>query len=244
MGGHSAPGGVASANWQEWTIGQALGKASGGAPVLGMPLVTLGQISKMVSGYFTGDWLTPMRDIMKTAQDPNGWTEYRTYKASEICTNCTVLSIKADIVYENGTRADVSHGLYLHHHASLNMGLHNQVNWVNMCANKDTTYSGINLQRFAPKMIPMGQILALAAVDEYTNYFTAKDGKTNSGFTLNPDDVVFSMTEVVNYANHEQKIYVQLDIDYVDGQPEKEASYTSMSFTGSKLLACSANGFL
>jgi hypothetical protein len=110
------------------TIGQAIGFLTGGNPGMGMQLITLGQISNLAKAISTGkDYIVPLREILNAPQDPNGWTSHRTFKASELCQDCTVLSVKSDIVYENGTRADVSRGLYLHHTASLNIGLHMNV---------------------------------------------------------------------------------------------------------------------
>jgi hypothetical protein len=34
------------------------------------------------------------------------------------------------------------------------------------------------------------------------------------------------------YAKHDQKVFVQLDIEYVDGKLEKESVLTSLTFTG------------
>jgi hypothetical protein len=31
---------------------------------------------------------------------------------------------------------------------------------------------------------------------------------------------------------HEQKVFIQLDVEYVDGKLEKESSFTSVAFTG------------
>jgi hypothetical protein len=151
------------------TISQAIGLWTGGPPALGLQAITLGQISKLISSYWTGDYITPLREIIDAPQDPSGWTSHRTFKGSDLCRDCTVLSVKSDLVFENGTRADISHGVYLHHTASLNMGLHVNVNWINMCSSSQTTFNGINLQNFIPREISGGGILSLGTVDEYKN---------------------------------------------------------------------------
>jgi hypothetical protein len=224
-----------SKNWADMTIGEAIGKLRGGSPALGMPGITLGQIMKAITSFGTRDFATAMKDIITAPQDPNGWTLHRTFKAKDLCQNCTVLSVKSDLVYENGTRVDISRGVYLHHHASLNMGRHTDVYWINQCPNRQTTRFGINFQDFIPRVIPSIHILALATVDEYTNYFTSKDGKVQSGLPVNTDDNVYMMTEAVNYAKHDHEIFIQLDVEYVERRLEKETTYTSLSFTGGKL---------
>jgi hypothetical protein len=157
-------------DWAHMTIGEAMGLLTGGKPGMGMPLVTLGQISNLLSALWTGnDYVAPLKEIVTASQDPHGWTSHRSFKGSELCQDCTVLSVKSDIVYENGTRADISRGLYLHHTASLNLGLHMNVNWIRMCPNSQTTWNGINVQDFMPREIPSGGILSLGTVDEYSN---------------------------------------------------------------------------
>jgi hypothetical protein len=152
------------------TVGQAIGKVTGGNPGMGMQLITLGQIYNYISTLWTGgDTTEPLKAIINAPQDPNGWTAHRTWKASDLCLDCSVLSVKSDIVYENGTRADISTGIYLHHTASLNLGLHMNTNWIRMCSNSQTTWGGVNLQDFVPKEIPTGGILSLGTVDEYSN---------------------------------------------------------------------------
>jgi hypothetical protein len=137
---------------------------------MGMQLITLGQIYNYVNARWNGgDTLKPLKEIVNAPQDPNGWTSHRTWRASDLCQDCSVLSVKSDIVYENGTRADISRGIYLHHTASLNMGLHTNTNWIRMCSNSQTTWGGINFQDFMPKEIPSGGILSLGTVDEYSN---------------------------------------------------------------------------
>jgi hypothetical protein len=230
--GSASSSSTSSKTWTDMTIGEAIGKLKGGSPALGMPGITLGQILNAVKSFGTGDFAMSMKDIITAPQDPNGWTLHRTFKASDLCLNCTVLGVKADLVYENGTRVDISRGVYLHHHASLNMGKHTDVYWLNQCPNSQTTRFGINFQDFIPRLVPSVQILALATVDEYTNYFTSKDGKIDSGLPVNPDDNVYMMTEVVNYAKQDHKIYIQLDVEYVERKFDKETTYTSLSFTG------------
>lgn len=46
--------------------------------------------------------------------DPNGFIVSLTVREG-LCTNCTVLAGKADITFDDGARADVSRGVYLHH---------------------------------------------------------------------------------------------------------------------------------
>jgi hypothetical protein len=47
--------------------------------------------------------------------DPNGYSMMKSLAANALCKDCTVLAGKMDVVFETGTRADISGGVYLHH---------------------------------------------------------------------------------------------------------------------------------
>jgi hypothetical protein len=47
--------------------------------------------------------------------DPNGFSTMRILSNDSFCSNCTVLAGNINIIFENGTRADISNGVYLHH---------------------------------------------------------------------------------------------------------------------------------
>jgi hypothetical protein len=56
----------------------------------------------------------------KTAMDPAGITTMRVLPDS-MCSDCTVLSGRIDAVFDNGTRAGFSDGVYLHHAVVMNL---------------------------------------------------------------------------------------------------------------------------
>jgi hypothetical protein len=178
-GGHGAHGAAPATiptNWEDMTIAQALGLLTGAPPAMGMPLVTIGQVKNLMAAVWNGNMTNALKDVLQTGQDPNGWTTHRTFKGSEVCQNCTVLSARSDVVFENGTRADISHGIYLHHVASLNLSPHTMVNWIAQCPSSQTTFNGIDLQKFLPKQMAVpGGILSLGAVDEYSQVDTPSD---------------------------------------------------------------------
>jgi hypothetical protein len=234
MGHSSAPvNSTAPKNWTDLTISQAISSWTGGPAPMGLFGVTLGQLWRFFSGIWTNDYAEPLKEIMSATQDPNGWSLQRTFKANELRQGCTVLSVKSDLVFDDGTRADISKGIYLHHTASINMGMHANVNWLNQCTNGQTTFNGINFQDYLPReLVGPTQLLALGNVDEFNQYYTSKDGRIKSGIYVNEDDILFMMNEAVNYAKADQKIYIQLDVEYVDGKMEKETTFTPLSFTG------------
>ena len=64
--------------------------------------------------------------------DPNGFSQMRVLSDGALCTNCTVLAGKMDIIFENGTRADISGGVYLHHVITIDLNKKN-IAWVSGC---------------------------------------------------------------------------------------------------------------
>jgi hypothetical protein len=55
------------------------------------------------------------------AMDPNVFPFSRTMYGG-ICSDCTVLGAKTDIVFEDETRADIINGVYLHHLIAMTTG--------------------------------------------------------------------------------------------------------------------------
>jgi hypothetical protein len=65
--------------------------------------------------------------------DPNGFSQMRVLKDGVMCSNCTVLAGKMDIVFENGTRADISGGVYLHHVITIDLTKQRKA-WLSGCS--------------------------------------------------------------------------------------------------------------
>jgi hypothetical protein len=71
--------------------------------------------------------------------DPNGFSAIKLLSKGAMCTDCTVLAGKLTVVFENGTRADVSSGVYLHH--AITIDLNKQPDgFVTMCPTNVTAF--------------------------------------------------------------------------------------------------------
>jgi hypothetical protein len=102
--------------------------------------------------------------------NPNGFSVMK--MVSGFCKDCTLLSGKSVVVFANGTRADTSAAVYLHH--GIVMDLSNEEGFVSTCPG--------DLKQNKPTPLPMSTFLG--AVDEFTQYFMTPDGKFDSGFYL------------------------------------------------------------
>jgi hypothetical protein len=123
---------------------------------------------------------------MGLSMDPNG-TPFSMMANAGYCTDCTVLAAQVDIVFENGTRADIANGVYLHHLVAGMMGNSTGKGsgaWIDMCpkpkgASKPSGLAGL-LGSLGGAATAGGSFVG-GAVDQFIDYFTSVDGKINSG---------------------------------------------------------------
>jgi hypothetical protein len=205
----------------------------GQASAMGLPQVTVGQIMQSMGYVFSGDYENAMKSMINATMDPNGMNVVSTYQASEICTDCTLLAAKTDLVYDDSKRADVSTGVYLHHLTSLNLADKPVAAWLNLCPKSHTTFNGVDYFASIPETVvgPL-QPIAMATVDEYTQWFTTPDGKFPSGHYLGTKDRFFLQAEAINYLKTPQNIYIEMDLEYVQGKAGKHATFSPISVTG------------
>jgi hypothetical protein len=169
------------------------------------------------------------------AMDPNGFPFTRTMDGG-FCTDCTVLAAKVDIVFENGTRADIANGVYLHHLVAMTTGK-TQPSWVSMCpgnSSRPTLSSGLGGLAGGLKLdsLPGGAGFVGGAVDEFTDYFTTPDGKINSGYYIPVNSKAMMSGEVINYLKESQTVYIRLDLEWVPGKQGTDAIKTPLNVEG------------
>jgi hypothetical protein len=129
---------------------------------------------------------------LQNGMDPNGISYVRNVDGG-ICTNCTVLTTKADVVFANGTRADISSGVYLHHVIFMHIGK-SQEQWVSACP--EITNSSIT----PPTTKSANPVASFAggAIDEFTDWFATKDARKESGYHIASKTSFLMQAELVN----------------------------------------------
>ena len=169
-----------------------------------------------------------------TARLATAWT---------VCSNCTVLAAKADVVFENGTRADVANGVYLHHVISSLAGK-TQPQWVSTCpmGAAASPPAGMDLSKLIPGGLDLSKLdisklrggagFVGGAVDEFTDLYTTPDGKFDSGYYVPPGVRASMSGEIINYLKEEQKVYIQFDLEFVPGHVGQEAVKAALSVEG------------
>jgi hypothetical protein len=188
----------------------------------------LGDVGSILSGSF--------------AMDPDGFAFGKQLDGG-FCTNCTVLAAKADVVFENGTRADIANGVYLHHVISSLAGK-KQPQWVSFCPAGSSASSppGRDLGKLIPGGLDVNNLdlsklrggagFVGGAVDEFTDYYTTRDGKFDSGYYIPPGVRASMSGEIINYLKEPQQVYVQFDLEFVPGHVGQEAIKSSISVEG------------
>lgn len=161
--------------------------------------------------------------LAQKPMDPNGFSVTRIFKSGSMCTDCTVLGGKMTVVFENGSRADVERGVYLHHAISIDFDKQQQ-GWVTPCPKNGSVADTVTKQS-------VGGIFIGGAVDDFTQLYTTPDGKFQSGYYVGKNDFAMQ-AEMINYRKEEQKVYMQIDLEYVPGKQGGEAQQSVLSAVG------------
>jgi hypothetical protein len=213
---------------QKQDTGKAHGHGGGGMMSLGIPQFTREDFTKVFSLAMSGEFTAAFAFMLNHAFDPAGTSLVRTMSEG-ICSDCTILSSRADLVFEDGKRADIAGGVYLHHLNVLNLGIKDVYNWIDMCPSVSEYFSFLK----PPVSGPMPfQPLAVAGVDESTQFFTSLDGNFKSGYYVAPTDSFLLQFEAINYNKEAKDVYIQIEEEHVPGRIGKQATFSPVSALG------------
>jgi hypothetical protein len=166
------------------------GMHGGGSDISENGPVTMFDIFKLFSGL--------------TTMDPNGFVFMRRVTTPN-CKDCTVLRGRVIASYENGTRASVGHGVYIHHAFLVD---------VTKKAFEDVS----NCKDILASMTPfLG-----ADMGEHYQYFTSPDGMFPSGYYLK-DSTMVLQAELINYKTTPQTVYLDVEAEYLPGKVGQDA---------------------
>jgi len=145
------------------------------------------------------------------------------YVSRGMCGNCTLLSGRLLLRYKDGSPALPSNGVYIHHFLSFDIA--------------------------KPRKNPIeGGVLGGVPFAEFVNsgqdsgdsdtLFTSPDGKYNSGFHLTRPRLLIQY-DIVNYNPTAKDIYIDVEIEYVDGIQGKDAGQILKGVNGTPNLSTS-----
>jgi hypothetical protein len=135
------------------------------------------------------------------SMDPSGtgWNSI----AGDFPKDITVLKTSTSIVLEDGTKADISNGLYLHHLLYFDP----------LKPSPDM----VSCEEYPTRRFPMSLFMA-GSEDIGGSIFTTDNAKLNSGYYIAPLDPIVMMGDVVNLNNETRLVYTKADIDYIPGK--------------------------
>jgi len=149
------------------------------------------------------------------AMDPNGQAGVVTLSEG-ICKGCTILSASFLLTNEDGSQAKPANGIYIHHFVSYDAGK-TASDPISGC---DGGFPGVN----AP-FIDRGEDSGVT-----DTIFTNPNSTTKSGYHMNSGSIVVQY-DMVNYNPGTKNIYVNLEYEYKNGQPGKDAGHALKSVT-------------
>jgi hypothetical protein len=159
-------------------------------------------------------------------------------KGSDFCGSegCTVLAGKIHLNFTDGTKADVSKGVYIHHVLTYDTSKKQPSFW---SCNADGTTS-VSMDGMGAGFVGAGDDNANAPF-----MYTSKDGAFKSGFYVGPQDSIIATVVLVNYNKEAKDVLVAYDLEYVPGKAGTDVQTSLISATqcgGGRRIATSKTG--
>jgi hypothetical protein len=156
-----------------------------------------------------------------------------------IPSNAAILSGRLDTIFEDGSKADASKGVYIHHLLVADVG--------KTSAPFALCPGGHNQKSFVPWLSShivesIGAGLIQAGNDQVASptIYASPKGPLNSGFLTGFDDTFLLEAEIVNYNKENTTIYMQMEVEYL---PEIPADYLDASALVFSATGCSSPGY-
>jgi hypothetical protein len=139
-----------------------------------------------------------------------------------LCTDCTILSGKPGLAFEDGTSTTPESGFYIHHI------LTGELTEPGVMAVSQCDYPTANVSQVPDLLVHPFFRGFLGEGEDNTDtgiMFTSPDGKMNSGFQMGHSQKVLVQADFMNYTNRTTNVYLTIDLEYVDGHVGKLVSY-------------------
>jgi hypothetical protein len=155
-----------------------------------------------------------------------------------VCNDCMILAAQADMVFLNGTKADIGSGVYGHHIMTTDIGRSM------IRAPVSTTCNGISSSfgGGSKKKRQLGSMFGFPASpliakggEAFRQIFAALNSTVKSGFYIAKNDAMFMSAEIVNYDPVPKELYLSLDVEYIPGRP---SGYLDVGLGGISVQGC------
>jgi hypothetical protein len=160
--------------------------------------------------------------------DPNGQGMSLRIPKGTFCggNDCTIISGMVGLQFEDGTPADVSKGVYIHHILASNANKKVEP-FVSQC---DTTGDVQTIRRPALKSAGF-----VGGSDDNINdptIYGTRDASIEGGYWLGKGESLSVQADLVNLEKKEKTVYVTYDLEYVPGHVGADALGSLISVTG------------
>jgi hypothetical protein len=149
-----------------------------------------------------------------------------------LCTDCTVLSTRMGLEFEDGTVAGPEKGVYVHHLYAFD------VSKKGIITSLPCDFDNVNKTAGATfdPMIPIAPF-AVQGEDNGDSaiLYTTQDGSFDSGFYVGRNDKFLLNSDLVNYNADTKKVYITMDVEYMPGRVGQDAFPNLLSVVGCKL---------
>jgi hypothetical protein len=139
---------------------------------------------------------------------------------------CTILSGHLGLEFEDGTPADVSKGVYIHHILSTNQQK-KVVPFVSQC---DTQGDVQSIRK--PTSAPAGFVGVSNDNSNEPIAYGTKDGGIEGGYWLSPTESIGVSSNLVNLDKKQKTVYLAYDLEYLPGHVGSDSQGTLLSVTG------------
>ncbi|KAE9980993.1 hypothetical protein EG328_011894 [Venturia inaequalis] len=138
------------------------------------------------------------------SMDPAG-TAWQ-YAAEDIPRDITVLKSNVTLVYTDGTKADVSNGVYQHH------------SYITAATKKLPSWFNCGTSKMLFESLSPGSLFIGGSEDKYGGYYTTPTGDLNSGYYISKEDKLIMNGDVINYTPADKIVYTLNEIEYMPGK--------------------------
>jgi hypothetical protein len=148
------------------------------------------------------------------------------------CRSCTLLRSKILLVDEAGAPLGIDKGIYQHHVNLLPLNWRpNEPSFAAVCPDHDRSFYPVGGFARPEGMDLVGHVFATQAVENFTLWYTARDRSLDSGYHSDGWPVMMG-AEIVNYNPVGKKVYVAVDLEYLEGIHGRSAIVMPLSVTG------------
>src|ERR1700712_3470440 len=128
------------------------------------------------------------------------------YLADGFPRDITILKSNTTVIYADGSKADVTNGIYSHHTYMSNIDKTIPV-WFT-CGSRNSMFTSL---------LP-GSLFVGGSEDRYGGYFTTPDGSFNSGYYIGQKDKLVLNGDLVNSSDESKTVYTLNEIEYIPGK--------------------------